>query len=271
MLTICVHRLTCSDKNWSPASKSANSKPPLALPILRYSWRAYHPNLATLSPPAFVLVLRAPAAADPSPLRPFTFARPLANRSLPPPTLFGSPDCLRSWDVIPSRTMASSPSRESSHGPWTSSFLGASRPLLDSSHTRRPPGPGVCVVMDWMTMMMKRRNGMAASRRTGTGQTSSRRCPSTSAPISSRSTAARTSPTDRYTWCVRPSLRHHCCVSLSPLPLPLPPSFVHSHRARLTLSFSFHFFPRLNSQITTFPLLIPFACIMPEARRCDSC
>ena len=45
----------------------------------------------------------------------------------------------------------------------------------------------------------------------------------------------------------------------------------HSHRARLTLSFSFHFFPGLDSQITTFYLLTPFACIIPEARRCDTC
>ena len=48
----------------------------------------------------------------------------------------------------------------------------------------------------------------------------------------------------RPLYLVRPPVRHHCCVSLSPLPLPLPPSCVDSHRARLTLSFSFHFFPR---------------------------
>ena len=204
MLTICVHRLTCSDKNWSPASKSANSKPPLALPILRYSWCAYHPNLATLSPPAFVLDLRAPAAADPSPLRSFTFARPLANRSLPQPCSTRLTARVPGTSSPPEPWLLLRPgNRRTARGRRRSLALPTRFSTLHTHTTSARPG---CVVMDYvLDDDDETAERDAASRRTGTGQTSSRRCPSTSAPISSRSTAARTSLTDHYTWCVRPS------------------------------------------------------------------
>ena len=160
-------------------------------------------------------VLRVPAAADLShsavPLVNHLAARRSATLPCSTPVFL---------DVIHSRTRGFFIALAlGSHAAYACSFLASRLPFclgFPALHVHPARLPFTS------TRPLEWRVAGAASRHTATGQTSLRRSRNTSALISSRSTNARTSLTDRSTWCVSARLL-----------LPLPPSFRASLRHAL--------------------------------------